>query len=772
MKNTEKKVLPDDYWSNYSFYKNKENMEIIINNIKNLPEQIIVTLYKHNKIYLNSYEKLKSQIKDKNLKLDKIKLHLENFNFVDYIKNEINQYKLQIESKETETKYDLVYRSRHMDLKIIVEHNFTDKIISENRNNVIIFDNLIFNKNFNIRYDQVEWLFNYCRLRKLDDQNKITYCVDGWVIEIFSNNNEYNIKWNKNSLESLNAEELVGFDDNTKIPNKQIVIELFLVICSNCPDDILNWNNYLMILEWYNDNYEYFSSSSFLEFYKINKKNKSQYDTVRIKQITNDFIDSIDNIPNNLISWTGEFIERCLSDFINIKKSVKNMYNQRLHRYDNDKLWEHMCKEELESSEQKFKNKNLNKNEQTKITSRFENINNIFEKVDSTENKTFFQRIFNFKTVNKEQEKDPKQISVLDLLVFNKFYDVSYEDVGWIINWCDFKWIESYTGETFVVDGWYFDRIMYSEPNRPNYKIKYEDSSIKSNLTNLTNLNKYIGDEEKRNIIRFSIQLGNESPDKYINFNNYYILSICENHLDSYFQSTRMFRAKIKYYNQELEKTNKIKLNPEQLIIKLDNKLKKEEIIDYLNYFSEFGQKTNYDLLLKETKNFAKTDFKKYLDLEFIDCIKDAQINTLLNLDSIDLTGFYELNGKKNTLKLINNINNQIKYRYNVHFTKKSNNELISKEELLAGMYNIAGPTGMGVLQYNDKTMGLEQAKKMLENTNYFDYLNGVRMKTSFVLFPIIDYERYDKSQGEGTFMSVINNIIKGKDVSRKNLFI
>jgi hypothetical protein len=121
---------------------------------------------------------------------------------------------------------------------------------------------------------------------------------------------------------------------------------------------------------------------------------------------------------------------------------------------------------------------------------------------------------------------------------------------------------------------------------------------------------------------------------------------------------------------------------------------------------------------------------------------------------------------------LISSINSTIKFRFNVHNVTKPDGTLITKEELLAGMYNIGGPSGMGIFQATDKTMGIEEATKLLEKQDYFDYLKGVRMKTSFSLFPIIDYERYDKSQGEGTFLMVIYNLVRGNLIVKENLSI
>ena len=242
---------------------------------------------------------------------------------------------------------------------------------------------------------------------------------------------------------------------------------------------------------------------------------------------------------------------------------------------------------------------------------------------------------------------------------------------------------------------------------------------------------------------------------------------------DLFLQSSRMTKGSIDYYLEDLEKKNQIVLEPENLVIKIDSRLTKKELIHSLYFHSEYGQSTNYNLLLKETKNVDQLDLTLWENenLNYIEKISDAKINTKLNLSQLDLTDFFKSNGKINTINLSNSINNTIKYRFNVHNNiTKPDGSLISKEELLAGMYNIAGPTGMGVFQTSDKTMDKSEASKLLENNDYFDYLNGVRMKSSFGLFPIMDYERYDKSQGEGTFLMVVYNLVRGNQIIKEKL--
>lgn len=51
------------------------------------------------------------------------------------------------------------------------------------------------------------------------------------------------------------------------------------------------------------------------------------------------------------------------------------------------------------------------------------------------------------------------------------------------------------------------------------------------------------------------------------------------------------------------------------------------------------------------------------------------------------------------------------------------------KAEVLAALYNNSHPHGMGFLQYNPEPMTIEQAREILEQTTYFDYLAGRVMK-------------------------------------------
>lgn len=84
-------------------------------------------------------------------------------------------------------------------------------------------------------------------------------------------------------------------------------------------------------------------------------------------------------------------------------------------------------------------------------------------------------------------------------------------------------------------------------------------------------------------------------------------------------------------------------------------------------------------------------------------------------------------------------------------------------------MYNIKGAIGIGIFQTSDKTMGLYEASKLLDKQEYFDYLKGVIMKTSFSSFSIMDYEKNDKSQGEGKFLKTFIIQLEEIQLKKKN---
>lgn len=71
------------------------------------------------------------------------------------------------------------------------------------------------------------------------------------------------------------------------------------------------------------------------------------------------------------------------------------------------------------------------------------------------------------------------------------------------------------------------------------------------------------------------------------------------------------------------------------------------------------------------------------------------------------------------------------------------------KAEVLAALYNNSHPHGMGFIHYNPEPMTIEQAREILKQTTYFDYLAGRVMKISLES-NIVHTWGYNRDNGNG----------------------
>jgi len=83
---------------------------------------------------------------------------------------------------------------------------------------------------------------------------------------------------------------------------------------------------------------------------------------------------------------------------------------------------------------------------------------------------------------------------------------------------------------------------------------------------------------------------------------------------------------------------------------------------------------------------------------------------------------------------------------------------------VLAELYNCNRPVGMGLFQYKAKLMTPDEASEELQHSNgqYFDYLLGRPMKTSFKEFPLLGNRGYDRN-APVTMASVLEKLKKGQ---------
>lgn len=82
----------------------------------------------------------------------------------------------------------------------------------------------------------------------------------------------------------------------------------------------------------------------------------------------------------------------------------------------------------------------------------------------------------------------------------------------------------------------------------------------------------------------------------------------------------------------------------------------------------------------------------------------------------------------------------------------------LEREEVLCALYNHSKPLGLGALHFVAGDMSVNEAKELLEQVDYVDYLHGRVIKTKFARFSeTIDPYLYDRNNGEGAALRAID---------------
>ena len=76
--------------------------------------------------------------------------------------------------------------------------------------------------------------------------------------------------------------------------------------------------------------------------------------------------------------------------------------------------------------------------------------------------------------------------------------------------------------------------------------------------------------------------------------------------------------------------------------------------------------------------------------------------------------------------------------------------EDLSKAEVLCALYNNAQCRGLGALHYKNEDLTVQEARKLLNNTTYFDYLFGRVLKIDLKDDKGFKEWLYDRDNGEG----------------------
>lgn len=84
----------------------------------------------------------------------------------------------------------------------------------------------------------------------------------------------------------------------------------------------------------------------------------------------------------------------------------------------------------------------------------------------------------------------------------------------------------------------------------------------------------------------------------------------------------------------------------------------------------------------------------------------------------------------------------------------------LDKAQLLVELYNHSHQQGLGMMQPS-KSLTIEDAKKLLEQTTYFDYLYGKVMKVDLSSDEEFEERLYDRDNGQGMAQSVVDGMRK-----------
>jgi hypothetical protein len=435
-------------------------------------------------------------------------------------------------------------------------------------------------------------------------------------------------------------------------------------------------------------------------------------------------IDEQIEIINKLSNENKELVLQYSKTLYDIQKATekkqRNCYNQRLGAY---KEWEYMTKDILENHKKTLE-ETTDKPHYVDITYRSRYTN-----VRIHDNNKF---IFIFC-------RQHNKVIMADYLMFNKYYNVSYDVLERLLGYCKISFKYGYTSSVNKIDGWIFETHYNGLPGNglPGYHIKYDNSDYDELPFVKT-------DEEKRLTVRLLIQVMNETPEEYVNLHNYNVICQWYRNNDIYLSSynTNIFQLeRNKKDDNNLEK-NEIPEN--ELILQLDDKVTNKEIIYILESEMKYGKNDIYELGITDKEDIVNIDLNDMVEI---------------NTKQLDLRRYYKENGYIKTKTVLDQLQNMIKYRINCNNYLKHNQEKITKAELLTALYNSCMAYGMGVLVHTDKKLTIDNAENLLKKKSYFDYENGIALKISFREFPIMDFQRFDKYNGDGQFMNCIYDI-------------
>lgn len=319
-------------------------------------------------------------------------------------------------------------------------------------------------------------------------------------------------------------------------------------------------------------------------------------------------------------------------------------------------------------------------------------------------------------------DNNKQRIHVSDWLMFNK-YNVEQSKIERILSNIKFNSNDN----SYHIDKWKYTERNESYFDRP-YHIEYDDNIDISKFKLIST------DEEKRLASRAIIQIMNETPESMRNNYNYNSIG------EWYFDNDLLLQ-----YRTMNEKLDNIDTHIEQdnYFVNIDNLMTQKELDDIFDYNCKIN---NIEFYVGDSN--IKHDIDNIEQKKLYLQNYEPKINNSI----IDLTSYAKIYGNLKCKKFIDALNSIIKYRFNC--------KNIPSEILLSNMFNNIYHYGLGCFDTKNKEkITVQEARDILNDRKYFDYLYGKALKFDFEDYPIVDYRRFDDYNGKGKFIEIISLI-------------
>lgn len=94
----------------------------------------------------------------------------------------------------------------------------------------------------------------------------------------------------------------------------------------------------------------------------------------------------------------------------------------------------------------------------------------------------------------------------------------------------------------------------------------------------------------------------------------------------------------------------------------------------------------------------------------------------------------------------------------------------LSKEEVLAALYNAADIHGSGFCHGTDRKMDYDWAKRELSNRSWFDYIHGKIMKVDLFSDNGFEERSYDRYNSSETAQQAIDILYRHHGIRKENI--